>query len=226
MARRRKIQQVSNEEIIDAIQASNGTIRLAATALEVSEVSLYKKILATPALLSFLLPERASAELDTESRHPDAGPAPCPLDILDPDLPADGQAVLRNDTQLLVSGLRNAGIKAGTMDKLEAMGAFNPATGAIIGHSLRTMHQMLVYGNVALFEEAEFIRTKYLSTEEANDISDGERAEWYAVYIAIWNVLGKGYDRTMKGTVALVEMMSAAKPKDDETPTPGFKPLK
>jgi hypothetical protein len=221
---RRKIQAISREEIIDAIQAADRSIGLAAKALQVSQVSLYKRILSDYQLLAFLAPERALENMDGEERQPAIVPDPCPLDVTDIDLPDDARDVGRNDVQLLVSGLRNAGIKAGTMEKLDAMGAFSPATGQIIGHSLRTMHQMLVYGNVALFEEAESVREEFLGSNST--LSDAEKAEWYQIFISIWNTLGKGYDRTMKGTVALVEMSKAQGANDDDEVTPGFKPLK
>lgn len=225
MATLRKIQSISREAIIDAIQAADRSVPLAAKALRVSQVSLYKRILADHQLLAFYDPQRAAEFYSENDRDPNTTPEPCPLDITDTDLSPDAREVGRNDVQLLVSGLQNAGIKAGTMDKLSAMGAFSPATGQVIGHSLRTMHQMLVYGNVALFEEAEAIREEYLGAD--SKLSDKEKAEWYNVFISIWNTLGKGYDRTMKGTVALVEMAKAQRPDDGEGETvPGFKPLK
>lgn len=225
----RKLASISDEEIIAALEASQGVIRSTAGLLDVSELSLYKKILSAPRLLAFFDPARASESLDEESRHPDevaqVPTEPCEIDLSDPNLPPEGSVVLRNDAQMLVSGLLNAGIKPATMDKLGAMGAFNPAVGAVIGHSLRTMHQMLTYGNVALFEEAESIRGKFLSDDST--MSDEDRREWYKVYISVWNVLGKGYDRTMKGTVALVEMLNAQKDKGgDKEKTPGFSPLR
>lgn len=122
---------------------------------------------------------------------------------------------------LLREGLTKAGISAKTIDKLKVFDGFGTNSGHFLIASLDLSHKMMVFSNVALLEEGEYIREHYLHDET---LAPEQKIEWQRAYNEIADILGKGYDRTLAGTQAMAKMMPKQEEKGEKK-KPGFRPL-
>jgi hypothetical protein len=82
-----------------------------------------------------------------------------------------------------------------------------------LAQSLQDTHQIYFVNLLKLDAMAEEIKRRYLDdTEEARKACDPlQRMFWQRAYNEIVDQLGKGYDRMLSGTQAMVAMMKAKK---------------
>lgn len=202
------------EDIGRAMKAANGDYRLAAAAMGMEPHTLHARIQNNPQLRALYITkgERDVVPTDAQVQTREKPPA----------VEVDDQLAKAMDIQnrdLLNGGLARAGIKQSTLDKLSTLGSATESAGKFLIASLDLSHRMMIYLNVSLLEQAEEIRTRYLTNES---VPSDHRLEWQKVYNQIVNEIGKCYDRTLNGTSALVKITDrkqAAKEK------PGFRTL-
>lgn len=136
------------------------------------------------------------------------------------------ESLMAQDREILRQGLQAVGIQHDTIKKLGLMENFATNTGRFLGASLDMTHRITVFQGVALFEEAEKIREKYLNDDT---LPHEIRLEWQKAYNEIADLIGKTSDRVLAGTQAAVAMM---KKKDEDSGSGekekvvGFQPLK
>lgn len=206
----------SLDEIVEAMRLAGGNIPAAAAALRMTQEQLRTRMAQDPRVRA-LFPSQEAMEADGA---PDFLPSadeqiagretPEPAPVV---LPTRAAEVAIGDHQLgqstaaqMEETLRMVGVREGTINKLRSFGGFEQITGRAIGHSLKMMHQMVVVSSVSLFDQAEHIRATYLDAEDA---TPEQKLQWYPVYTALMDLIGKGYDRTMKGTLALTSILKA-----------------
>lgn len=132
------------------------------------------------------------------------------------------EQIRRQDMEIIRGGLEKAGISRATLDKLRVFDDFAPNAGRFLVASLDMSHKMMMFQNVALMEEAEFIRANYLR----NEALDPElRIEWQKCYNEICDILGKGYDRTLNGTQVMAKIVAGKVRNEGPKAKPSFTPL-
>lgn len=144
--------------------------------------------------------------------------AKIPATIPDADL---GQMVQVTE-KLLGGGLEKLGVPKATIDKLRNLSALRIDAGAMLAVSLQDTHQLYYLQLLGLQARADEIKRLYLS--EDLEKADGKTAKidpmarmfWQRAHTEIVEQLGKGYDRMMAGTQAMVAML---KPKKGDAPT-------
>lgn len=131
------------------------------------------------------------------------------------------EQLMQQDRQMLRDGLGAAGIKPETIEKMKSLDGLARNAGAFLSVSLDYTHRLHIYATAALFEEMIYIRDTYLRPGE-----DGKPKHdpmvmvfWQRAYNEIADLLGKGYDRTLAGSQAMVMMMKGRnKPGNGELP--------
>lgn len=206
---------VTAEEIAKALRLAKGKKPLAAQILGIPLSKLHARL-------------SSSHKLRTCWNRTTRPSAPTELSVLNRNAPREikeasvlGLAIQKQNNKMLRDGLRDAGIQESTLHKLNIFESFGQNSGAFLIASLDLTHKMMVFGNVTLFEEAEYIRAKYLQNET---LSPELKLEWQKAYNEIIDIQGKNYERVLAGTQAMAKMQ----PKDDKKEKkrkPGFHPL-
>lgn len=191
------------DDIIRALGASEGNVRLAAEALDIPEINIRKRMDASPRIAAAggKVVNVGAKEEDTRNK---------PLLTGDDKIAGNqamGEIVAANEADIIRGGLRDAGIKEETLEKLRKLGGLNLSGGRFLVATLDMSHKMMVYQAVSLMEEADFIKANYLHNEE---MSHEDRYNWQRAYNEIAELLGKTFDRTLSGTQAMVAMMGKA----------------
>lgn len=135
------------------------------------------------------------------------------------------ELIRKQEFDLMREGLKKAGIKEETLQKLSVLDGLAPNSGRFLVASLDLSHKMMVYSNIQLMEQADFIKTKYLEDET---LGMEYKIEWQKAFNEICDILGKGYDRTLAGTQAMAKIMAGQEDKEGKggKRKPGFSPLK
>lgn len=136
----------------------------------------------------------------------------------------EGDAVLAEvvqiqDEELMIQGLKKVGISDAMLEKLRNISALGPTAGRFMASSLALTHKLMVVQTIELKEEADYIREHYLRDQS---LSAEERSYWQKCFNEIADLIGKGFDRTLAGTQALVAMQRGAKGRPAK---PGPQPL-
>lgn len=137
-----------------------------------------------------------------------------PADI--PPAPSDPQlaTMVIGTEKLIRDGLEKIGVPKSTIERLKAFDGLAVGAGAFLAQSLQDTHQIYYVNLLKLDEMAEDIRKRYLDVEATEKPGDMERMFWQRAYNEIVDQLGKGYDRMLSGTQAMVAMMKAQKDKN------------
>lgn len=190
---------------------ANGNTRLMGRALEMDHKMVQRRIERSPKLFALYgnrvegAPEiEAPTELETVVRTPET----LPPEIVNSER---AEEMMKQDRELLRSGLQAAGIKSETIDKMRALDGLARNAGSFLSVSLDYTHRLHIYSTAALFEEMVYIRETYLRPGQ-----DGKpkydpmvMVFWQRAFNEIADLLGKSYDRTLAGTQAMVAMMKA-----------------
>lgn len=157
----------------------------------------------------------APSEGETLLRTPNQLGAPIPA--------ADLGQMVKVTEKLLGGGLEKLGVPAATITKLRDLSAMRIDAGAMLAVSLQDTHQLYYLQLLTLQARADEIKRLYLS-EEVPDPENKQpavdpmaRMFWQRAHTEIVEQLGKGYDRMMAGTVAMVAML---KPKNNKNTPP------
>lgn len=135
-----------------------------------------------------------------------------------------GDAIMKQNRDLLMNGLRKAGIEDSTLEKLAVFEGFSDNAGRFLVASLDMTHRMMVYLTVKLLERADYIETRYLKDET---LDDEVKIAWQSAHTDIIEQVGKAYDRTLVGTQAMAKLLGTDKGEEGEKKVkPGFKPLR
>lgn len=119
--------------------------------------------------------------------------------------------------KLLGGGLKKLGVPEATITKLRNLSSLRIDAGAMLAVSLQDTHQLYFLQLLALQARADEIKRLYLSEDEEVDeagkpmqrVEPMTRMFWQRAHTEIVEQLGKGYDRMMAGTQAMVAMMRA-----------------
>lgn len=155
--------------------------------------------------------------------------------------PSEGATMLRNPSQLPVAvpaadlgqmvevtekllrgGLEQLGVPKATIAKLRDLSALRIDAGAMLAVSLQDTHQLYYLQLLSLQARADEIKARYLSEDQEVDaegkktpsIDPMARMFWQRAHTEIIEQLGKGYDRMLAGTQAMVTMMKAGRDKN------------
>lgn len=190
--------KISDDDLIRALVETGGHLELTAEVLGITKLAIEARIERNPRVAAAVGKSIPVSEKEAETRKPllvgrerEVGDA-----IL-------GEVVAAQEADLIRDGLRKAGIKQATLDKLKTLSGLNVSGGRFLVASLDLAHRMTVYQAVALLEESEHIKTAYLHNEE---LTQEERYNWQRAYNEIAELLGKTFDRTLAGTQAMVAM--------------------
>jgi hypothetical protein len=140
-------------------------------------------------------------------------PEQIPVPIVAADL---GQMVQVTE-KLLGGGLEKLGVPAATITKLRDLSALRIDAGAMLAVSLQDTHQLYYLQLLSLTARADEIRAYYLdptSEKYEKNLDPMARMFWQRAHTEIVEQLGKGYDRMMAGTQAMVLMLKPGKDKD------------
>lgn len=203
---------VSDDDMIRALRESDGHIPLAAEALGVTKGAVEARIGRNPKIAAAAGKEIPLGQTEIETRRP----------LLNESDRRVGDAIIGDviaaqEADLIRDGLKKAGIKDSTIEKLRTLSGLNVTGGRFLVASLDLAHRMTVYQSVALLEEAEHIKETYLHNEE---LTQEERYNWQRAYNEIAELIGKTFDRTLAGTQAMVAMMGGNKGGKKEKPGP------
>ena len=207
-------QRVSEDELIRALVAAEGNVTLAAEVVGLSPITVNSRIENNPRIAAAAGKTIPMTETEIETRKPmlvgrdrEEGDA-----VL-------GQVVAAQEADLIRDGLRKAGIKDSTLEKLRTLTGLNVTGGRFLVATMDLAHRMTVYQSVALLEEAEHIKNTYLHNEE---LTQEERYNWQRAYNEIAELIGKTFDRTLAGTQAMVAMQrgTSSDPKRSGKPGP------
>ncbi len=133
-----------------------------------------------------------------------------------------GEAMMRQNREILRNGLSKAGIKGSIIEKLKVFDEFAPNAGEYLVASLDMSHRMMMYMNVKLLERAEAIEETYLNDET---LDEEVKIEWQKAWNEIGDMIRKNYETSLVGTQAMAKMMGKDGEKKKKS-KPGFKALK
>lgn len=200
-----KVKTISDREFIRVVKACDGNTKLAGRILDLNHRSVGRRILRTRELTA-LYGNRAEGgkinapnELSTMNRTPEEIPS-----LIETSMRAE--ELMKQDRQMLRDGLSAAGIKPETIERLRALDGLAKDAGALLSASLDYTHRLHIYSQAALFEEMIYIRETYLRDKALDGMV---QVFWQRAYNEIAELLGKGSDRTMASTQAMVAMMKA-----------------
>ena len=134
---------------------------------------------------------------------------------------AMAEVVQIQDEELIIHGLKKVGIDDAMITKLRNISALGPTAGRFMASSLALTHKLMVVQTIELKQEADYIREHYL--RDAN-LSAEEKSYWQKCYNEIADLIGKGFDRTLAGTQALIAMQRGGAGKGRPA-KPGPQPL-
>lgn len=212
------------DDVVRALKASKGDFTIAALGLGCSYAALRSFVVKDQQLAAVWISDDKVAPPDEGDLMVRTVPTiTLPKEAaLTPDVL--GEAMMRQDREILRQGLQKAGIKDGTIQKLGLMENFAVNTGRFLGAALDMTHRVTVFQGVALFERAEYIKEKYLENEE---LPHELRIEWQKAYNEIAELIAKTSDRVLAGTEAAVNMMRHKNQDQSggKKRKPGFVPL-
>jgi len=198
------------KDIIDAMTRVDGDVEAAADLLQVHPAKLITAI-NNDLKLKVRYSNRVKG-FDSEML------SEVPPDL--PGAPAASEVQLQN-VDIVLNGLKAAGIKQETLNKMSVMSNFEGNAGVFLAQSLSLMHQMVVYNAATLMEQAEHIKSKYLDSEST---PAKERIIWQRLYNQVTDAIGKNHDRVLHGSVALAKL-APGKNASTKKAKPGFVPL-
>ena len=211
--------------LVRVLAEVKGNIPAAAEVLDVSETTVEYHISHDPRLKALYAPPKGLAEVQvgeveamTRGRS-DAPPAFAPTRQEGDSVLAD--VVQIQDEELIIQGLKKVGISDEMVEKLRNISALGPTAGRFMASSLALTHKLMVVQTIELKVEADYIREHYLRNE---NLSAEERSYWQKSFNEIADLIGKGFDRTLAGTQALIAMQRGAAGKGRPA-KPGPQPL-
>ena len=205
-------QITSEDDIIRALKAADGNILLASDALGIPEINIRKRMETSAKICTAAgkpVPLGAAEEASRKSML--SAPSRIEGDAV------MGEIVAANEADIIRGGLRDAGIKDETLEKLRKLSGVNLTGGRFLVATLDMSHRMMVYQSVSLMEEADYIKANYLHNDA---LTQEERYNWQRAYSEIAELLGKTFDRTLSGTQAMVAMMKSGQPAKSKKPGP------
>ncbi len=204
------------------MREAHGDFSLAAEGIGRSEAAVRRFVSLDPQLSALWLPNRDDVTLPDEeevmNRTPTSFGVPNKIsgDVL-------GEAMMRQNREILRQGLQAAGIRPETINKLQLFEGMAENTGAFLAAGLDITHKLTLFQGVSLFEQAEKIKKQYLEDES---LPMELRIEWAKVYTEISELVGKTSDRMLVATQAAVAMLKKKEEGDSKgEKVVGFQPL-
>jgi hypothetical protein len=133
--------------------------------------------------------------------------------------------IRKENIALMNEGLRKAGVSEGVLKKIEAVSALGGP--AFIVAALDQSHRLMTVTNLELAEELDYIKTNYLRDD---GLEPEVKALWQRAYNEIAKLVGDNYDRNLRGTQVLAQIMAerekrAAAADPLKNAKPAFAPL-
>lgn len=206
---------ISNHEFARIIRECEGNFSLASRLMQRDRKTIYERAMKIPELFALYsnrgtnspLPEPPT-EATTMLRSPGQLPMPIPAADL-------GQMVRVTEKLLSPEGLARLGVPVATLTKLRDLRSLNIDFGGFLAVSLQDTHQLYYLQLLGLQARADEIKRLYLSEEEPDPegkrpaVDPLQRMFWQRAHTEIVEQLGKGWDRMMAGTQAMVAMEQA-----------------
>lgn len=202
-------------DIVVALKISKGNITAAAEAMGMDTKSLFRRINNDPELKALYGNQGQNAEvaelnpLNTMLRNPQDLPPQQPVDR------EFAENLLKQDREMLRMGLQSAGIKPETIEKIRSLDGLARNTAAFLSVSIDFTHRLNIFSQAALLEEMMYIRDTHLRAEGMDPMV---KVMWQRAFNEIGEMLGKGHDRALNATQA---MMAIAKGAQGDDPKAG-----
>lgn len=191
------------------MKAGSGNLPLIAKVLGMDKSGVAQRIKRDPHL-SALYANRHEGQEPTAPTAADAmlrTQADLPTEVAAPDL---GNMVEVTEKLLDKGGLLKLGVPESTVKKLRDLRKLQIDAGAFLAVSLQGTHQLYYLQLLALQARADEIYERYLK-DEATPMEPMERMFWQRAHTEIVEQLGKGYDRMLGGTQAMILMLKSQK---------------
>jgi hypothetical protein len=207
--------RIPRADFIRTVKACEGNFSLAARVLGIDVSSVRSRVERIPELHALYGNRSEDAtvpppptEGSTLLRNPGQLAAPIPA--------ADLGQMVQVTEKLLNGGLEKLGVPKATIEKLRDLSELRIDAGAMLAVSLQDTHQLYYLQLLSLAARADEIYNKYLKTddEKVEKMDPMARMFWQRAHTEIIEQLGKGYDRMMAGTQAMVTMLKAGKDKN------------
>lgn len=187
------------------MKIAKGSVKAAAMGLGMSRTALRERIDRNPQLFALYGHQGEDAEIAEETETGTMLRTPADLPATQPENRELAETLMKQDRELLRSGLQAAGIKPETIARIRSLDGLARNTGAFLSVSMDFTHRLHIFSQAALFEEMEYIRKNHLRADKMDPMV---KVMWQRAFNEIADMLGKGYDRTLAGTQAMMAIMS------------------
>lgn len=201
--------RITDLEFQIAAKNANGNVLLIAKAIGLSKGRVIDRINRTPQL--FALYGLKSNRIDLGMIKP---PADAETLIRNPGeivAPTDGQLVnmVVETEKVIRDGLEKVGVSKTAIARLKSFDGLNIKAGQFLVQSLQDIKNLYYVNLIGLDEMAQGIKTRYLDVNATETTTPMERMFWQRAYNEIVDQLGKGFDRMLSGTQAMVAIQKA-----------------
>lgn len=194
---------VSERDLAIALRVTKGDRKLAAIAVGLTVQTVKDRITKSPQLRAIYGAEfKYEPDVLDETKTMVRTPSDIPLGVQQDSY---AEAMLQQDRIILRDGLEKAGISKSTIEKIKSLDGLAPNSARFLSVSLDFTHRLHIYAQAALLEEMDYIRQHYLRDEKLPSM---EKVFWQRAYNEIADLLGKGADRTIQSTQAMMAMLS------------------
>lgn len=207
-------------DVVMALKLSQGNITAAAEALGMDEKSLRRRITNDPQLFALYGAQSQDAEVPEKNQVNTMVRTPDQIPMKMEENRALAEELMKQDRELLRSGLLAAGISPATIAKIRSLDGMARNTAAFLSVSIDFTHRLNIFAQASLAEELIYIRENHLRSEKMDPMV---KVMWQRAYNEIAEMLGKGHDRALNATQA---MMAIAKGTQGDNPNGGGKPAK
>lgn len=191
-----------------ACKVAEGNQRMIARALGINRSAVQNRIARDPQLNALYGDMAPNGDSPVPPREADVllrQPSDFPLVPSNPEL---GEMVKETE-KLVRDGLSTLGVPAATIAKLKSFDGLAVGAGAFLAQSLQDTHQIYYIKLMQLDAMADDIKRRYLDEGAPEAPPPLERMFWQRAYNECIEQLGKGHDRMLSGTQAMVAMMKA-----------------
>lgn len=208
-------------DVVLALKVAKGNITAAAEALGMDVKSLHRRINTDPQLFALYGSQSQDAEVPEANALSTMIRSPADIPMRQDENRALAEELMKQDRELLRSGLLAAGIKEETIRKIRSLDGLARNTAAFLSVSIDFTHRLNIFSQAALLEEMEYIRTTHLRNENMDPMV---KVMWQRAFNEIAEMLGKGHDRALNATQAMMAIAKGTQGDDPRSSNPNAKP--
>lgn len=202
-------------DVVIALKLAKGNVAAAAQALGMDRKALFRRIAKDPELKALYGHQSQDSEVPEMSAMSTMLRTPSDIPMRQDENRELAENLMKQDRELLRAGLQAAGIKPETIQKIRSLDGLARNTAAFLSVSIDFTHRLNIFSQAALLEEMLYIRDNHLRAEGMDPMV---KVMWQRAFNEIGEMLGKGHDRALNATQA---MMAIAKGTQGDDPKPG-----